>query len=362
MDFLDRSSRVVLPVGGAASGFIGKWIAAVRWSFFADVPPNDFDSSTPKPDNFRQGGTGYWCYYADSAAALTASRSLGNKFPPNQVWVFEAPIDTVLLPETAKTNFGPSISMECGVRTHQSKKYRHEFQLIALPAAVAAYAQFKGYINYEFDLSEISDRDLAVTDEFAAHYIGGEYHDLKLEQNVTIPYDECVLYQRRAKLWADLGESDPRVYNPIGSGRLSTTSKKLDDCLAIANYDWTSPVWARVAMVLDPRMDALSKGSGNRLTRPALLHLYANEEDARADSNLTESTSQPTEVATPKPPLPSAWKGLENDWLTQLKALKAQVGSGPIPVVRAKLSEMDLANTIAATVDEVVAWWDFIGG
>ena len=364
------TEQVQLPVGGGPAGFTALWNAAIRWKFMTEEDPADWDDETPQPVSIRALGSWFHCYYKDGAAALKASQALNQNYPPSQFWYFEAPLDTVMLPEEVLANFqGPSLSMECQVKTLRSKKYRHEFHLIALPAAVAAYAQMSGYINYEFDVGELTDRDLSVTEEFAARMIGGEYllaeneeqpdgAVLKAGTSVTIPYTESILWKRREQLWADLGESNPSVYNQIGTGKFATTSKKLSECLGVASVGWTEPVWARVAMVQDPRLLAVSS-SDNRLTRPALLHIYENEEEAREDAGRTEET-----VATVlnRPPLPENWRGApEADWVAALQAFKAKLGPMPVPVARARLPKMDdLEAEIAASAEEALAWWGYV--
>ena len=355
------TEQVQLPVGITA-GFTALWNAAVRWKFMTEDDPREFPDDIPTPDSFRALGSWFHCYYKDSATALKASQALNQQFPPSQFWYFEAPLDTVMLPEEVLANFqGPSLSMECQVKTLRSGKYRHEFHLIALPAAVAAYAEMSGYINDEFDVSELTDRELVVSDEFAAKMIGGEYFDVDLDVNVTIPYTESILWNRRTQLWAALGESDPRAYNQIGAARFATTSEQLSECLGIASVNWTNPVWARVAMVQDPRMDAVS-GSDNRLTRPALLHIYEDEAEAREDAGQSEGGTSTTAPSTdPKPPLPEQWRGMEDDWVATLQSFKATLGPMPLPVARARLTQMeDLEATIAATADEALAWWGYV--
>jgi hypothetical protein len=349
------TEQVQLPVGGAPAGFTALWNAAVRFKFMTEDDPREFTDDIPKPDTFRALGSWFHCYYKDSAAALKAARALNQEFAPSQFWYFEAPLDTVMLPEEVLANFqGPSLSMECQVKTLRSGKYRHEFHLIALPAAVAAYAEMSGYINYEFDISELTDRELAVTDEFAARMIGGEY------AGNTIPYTESTLWKRRTQLWADLGEPDPRAYNPIGSARFATTSAKLSECLGIASTNWANPVWARVAMVQDPRVDAVAGSSGNRLTRPALLHIYEDEAEAREDAGRTEESAPTTPVDNPRPPLPEQWRGMEDDWVAALQEFKAKLGPIPLPVARARVPQMDVEGAIAATADEALAWWGYV--
>lgn len=364
------TEQVQLPVGITA-GFTALWNAAVRWKFMTEDDPREFPDDIPAPDSFRALGSWFHCYYKNSAPALKASQALNQQFAPSQFWYFEAPLDTVMLPEEVLANFqGPSLSMECQVKTLRSGKYRHEFHLIALPAAVAAYAEMSGYIDYEFDISELTDRELVVSDEFAAKMIGGEYplgEDEKqpdgiiLEAGtlVTIPYTESILWERRTRLWADLGESDPRVYNQIGSARFATTSTQLSECLGIASVNWTNPVWARVAMVQDPRVDAVS-GGGNRLTRPALLHIYEDEAEAREDAGRTEETVTVTSSADLRPPLPEQWHGMEDDWVAALQEFKAKIGPIPLPVARARLPQMDVEGVIAATADEALAWWGYV--
>jgi len=334
-------------------------MAAVRWVFMYEDSPREFaDLGVTAPTSYRQAGSYYRCYYDDPDVALQAYQALGLQYNPNQTWLFEAPIETVMLPEETRAKFGSVFSLESRINTLRSVKYRHEFQLISLPAAVAAYARMKGWIDYSFDLSELNDQDVVVTDEFAAGLIGGEYG--ADGETIKVPYTDAALWQRRVALWSDLGESDPRVYCQKGARRYATSSDRLNECLGIVAQSWTGPIWAGVLMVQDPRVDAISKGSGNRLTLPALNVIYEDEAEAREASNVGEGET----AATPgKPPLPKDYKGLESAWLTVLGDLKGQV-TGPTPVVRARLQQMEaddeLYNRIAATADEALAWWDLV--
>ena len=143
MEFLGKT-QVDIPQGGLPAGFTGQWMAAVRYTFLVEGEPTDYGLT---PDSYRQTGSWYAVYYAGKDAAAKAAIDVGQQYAPKQVWLFEAPISTVMLPEDIKSKFGASISMESVVKTLGSRKYRHEFHLISLPAAVAAYAQLRGWYD-----------------------------------------------------------------------------------------------------------------------------------------------------------------------------------------------------------------------
>ena len=368
-DFLS-GERVELPVGGGGDGFIGRWLAVIRWTFLVQESPKEFPSDVPAPDSYRQTGSWYACYYSNSVTALKASKAMGQEYAPRQVWYFESPIEDVLLPEDVKSNFGAAISMEARVLTLRSGKYRHELHLIALPAAVAAYARMKGFIDYEYDLSELMDREGIFDDAISGRLIGGEFFDDSIDEetnkpvgNIKLPYTRSELWRRRTQLWADLGEEDPRVYKAIGSGILATKSERLNECLDVVNQSWASPVWARVAMVQDPRVDAMSKND-KRLTLPALLEIYEDEGEARAAAGMEEGATGTSQEA-PRPPVPSVWEGgAESDWVQTVRAFKAEMGSPPLPVARVKILQMEedgeLTQKLAATAADVLAWWTHV--
>ena len=359
-DFLSKTFDADLPTGGdLPAGFTGLWMAVIRWVFMGQDNPADFPDEAGKPDSFRALGSWYRYYYKDRDVAVKSATALGQEYPPAQAWVYEAPIETIFLPDEVKDKFGAGITIEAKIRTLSSAKYRHEFQMISLPAAVNAYALMKGWVSDEYDLHEITDREVTVTDEFSAKLIGGEYYDLERESNITVPYTSASLWDRRTALWATLGESDPRMYLPTGEDRkLSTSADKLSEALRIV-ADWSSPIYARVAMVQDPRVDALS-GNDRRLTVPALLRIFENEDEARAATGM-DADGESSAPTSSRPDVPEQWKGAEDAWVNQVRDLKAKVGSVPVPVARAKLNAMEgIEGNIAATVEDALAWWGLV--
>jgi len=364
MDFLDRKQKVVIPVGGdfVPTGFIAQWQAAVMTSFMTEV--NLKDEGIAFSAARQVGQSGYTRYYwHDYQAAVEAAESVGQQYKPQTLWVFEAQTDSVLnfVDESTKDKFGPQITYDgCRIVTLRSKKYRHELHLIALPAAVQAYAKMQGWAVPELDFSELTSQDTAFTDDFQAEMIGHPDQD---------DWESSVLGQYRAKLWKALGEDNATAYKLAGSGTKfdATEGSKLDEALGILHYSWTQPIWARLIPVPDPRVDAVYTSGDDqvkRLSIPALMDIFASKEAAQAAAEadkVGDSSSSATTAATEGPAVPSDWADFPDDWKSIVKEEKAK---GPKPKVMRDLKAEEAAGTlhdrILASASDVEAWWDLV--
>jgi len=367
--FLDRESEVKIPVGGGIflSGFLAEWRAGVYNKFFSEtkLPQEEY-----KYDDWVPKGGGWWYYFRDYVAALAAAEDAGVSGRPRATWRFTAPTTSVLnfADQSAAEKFGPMLKAECLVTTYRSK-YRHELHMIALPSAVAAMAKFLGYDNPGFDLKELLDPNTLYTVEFEQKMIGDPNSDT---------FSDSVLWKRRQALWQALGETNPRAYQMKGKGTtFDTQSEKLSDCLSILGCPWTSPIWARVVYVNDPRLDATfpdANGNPQRLSRPALTSIFedkaAAEKIAQTERLAREEASTGVAPVVPAKEaevpavtasglvLPDAWAGLEADWQTEVDKFKAEYAGKPKPVVARALQNRaaDLMATLAVTPDDVLAW------
>lgn len=348
---------VKLPVGGdfVPTGFVAPWTAAVMSSFLTEVGLKEKGIAF---DAVRQVGTGGWMryYFHEYDAAVEAGEEAGQQYGPRSLWVFECETAKVVnfATEEARQAFGTRITYDgCRVVTLRSKKYRHEFHMVALPAAVAAYATALGYDNPGFDLSALTSRDTAFTDELYAKLCGDPD---------TNDYESGMLWREgRVNLWAALGEPNAKVYNPIGTGtKFDTESEKLSKCLRIAAVKWTQPVWARVIPVFNPKPDETyeaADGTVKRLTIPTLAEMFADKATARAAVE-AEQVEAGTPAGGSALTVPTAWAGSGEHWKSAVRGLK---GQGPKPVVLNRLcalSDKELYDEVAATVAEVEAWWD----
>lgn len=354
--------KVKLPVGGdfQPSGFIGAWFAQVMFSFWSDTDLGTFGDA-PAPDNSFKRGRGFQYYYKNPDAAKKASDVCGQKYPPKQHWQWLINRDKILnvRPEDLE-KFGDPVSFDLELSTFKAKS-RHKLHLIALPSAVAAMAAAYGYDNPGFELADLCDSGIVYTDEYQAKMIGGP--DAKDEKD-PLHWSHSVLWQRRTALWQALGETNPLVYNPIGTGtKLDTTSEKLSNCLRILALAWKNGLWSRVIQVPDPDMKATYGDEAKRLSIPALVKIYSNQAEAKAEGDRELAERSAREAAksngngtqATKPAIPEMWANEgEAAWVDYCKTLKQQLNGKPVPVQRAFLTEH--AGDIGATPDEVMAW------
>lgn len=364
--FLNPEKKVALPVGGgdfAPSGFIGLTYAQVLYTFMSQVDSKNGEyESLPQYEMRAQAGTwGFTYYYKTQAAAQVAMEMLGvegynGKAPrANQTWAFRIDRDSVMNFADAEklAKWSNPILLEATISTLQSNKNRHELHMLALPLAVQAMAKLLGYDHAEFSINELlrKPEDMNYTDEFQREMIGME-KDFK----------DSVLWQRRAALWASLGENNPDVYNPIGAEKFATTSEKLSNCLQILASEWDSQAYARVITIPDPRADAKSSND-KRLTIPALYEIFPNkvaaQEAAKLDlERMNKSTaSNGTNGTSGKVAMPAAWVEAgyeESDWQSTVGSLRDRFQSKPAKPAMVKLIK-ELDNTV--TEAELAAVW-----
>lgn len=377
-------------VGGVfvSSGLIAPWRAARVYTFAYEGTADDAKARVEADTEFKVGPGGQlfcqqrggWTWFTAfnrdvAVAVIEALNILGRDDKPqrpNQEWRFEAE-DANIISLSKRGAFGDPAIFSCNVGTHGARKgvpykRQHEFHMIALPAAVAAAAKVYGYEVPDFDLSELLSSDYVPSDDNQARLVGNDGND----------YKESVLWKQRAALWAALGEDNADVYNPIPLNedgtpapelagtkefKLSTASEKLSKCLRIFFASWTAPIWCRLQLVTDPRVDAYYTDDNDnvkRLAVPAITEIFTSEEEARAavdaDGSTTEQTSTSTKTASAgeKPALPPDWEGFESDWMEVVRGLKES--GKPKPVVLNSVKPED----ISATKDDVAAWWDHV--
>lgn len=404
--FLGGESTVPLPEGSgvfANSGFIGALTAARLFKFWSSEDLELYDEKLKVGvDYYRRGSAGSWWYYFHNQEQAKASADLLKAFAPNQVWRFEMPTASVLnfQSEKALEAWGTAVSGDARVATLGSK-YRHEYHLLALPAMVDALARRAGFIKEPiYHVTELlaGMPDEEFTDQFHWRMLGhpdattkdDELLDLALTQNpndpasiieqvlagdlvvegkkVLLHYHFSELWQRRARLWAALGEPNVSAYLPVDTAttadgkKYETTSKNLSLCLGASTRQWVTPVWARLYLVPDPAVGATYKskttGATRRNTLPVVGELFADEAAARAavgdEATATSATS--SAVASNIPPVPEAWKEAAGYWRDELKARKAAL-NGVLPIMP-KLLEM--SKQLVATPEEIRAWWELV--
>lgn len=315
-------------------------------------------------------GSGWWSlYFVDDEAGLARAQHAvttldlkgpadksGNRRPaaPRHVWRFRINREEVISFSSGESRekWGDSegiIGLDVLVQGHTRNSWmrRHQYQLIALPSAVAAAARYSGEANATYDLSELLGDDVVVTDEFHHLLCGG--------QDPSDDWTASILGQRRATLWKLLGEDDVKIFNCAGTGfkkYQATEGTVLNECLKVASFHWPEPIWCKIMQVWNPRPGAVS-GQGNRLRVPVIFEFYANGAEAQAalDAERAGFAAASTSGATPMhPPLPKDWEQVEdalNEWVSALRS-----DARPPPVV---------AGPLSATVGDVVAWREYLG-
>jgi len=355
LNFLNTKERNEIPDGGVfePSGFVGPWMAGMMWQLYtpSPLPPELAKLPTITYDK----SSGFWHYFNDQANAIEVQEGLGLEIKPGEVWHMDCPTPQIVsLPDDVKEKFGNLLRFDVRIRSLASGKYRHEYHMIALPAAVAAVAEVLGFETSGFDVSELTDNNRAYTKEFQFKMIGDP--DAKAgDENY---FENSVMWQRRVQLWKELGEENPRAYQELGSeSKNATTSDKLNQCLSITTFKWEERTYCKVLAVNDPREDAVF--GEKRLSIPAIVKLYNSEAEAIADlpesfeygANV-ESTPAATSAPVASLAVPEAWVEMPEEWTKSLAEFKADNPTLNAPVI-AKAT-----GFLSATKEEIEAWWD----
>jgi hypothetical protein len=354
LDFLTpegQATPIHIPTEGfATTGFVAQWMGKVLYSFMLEDKDiayinsllTEDEEKVPEPAAQQKLGDSGWIKYwylkdteAREAANLVKKHEGLDRRPGiSTVWRFEAKSETCLnLSAAAQDAFGDVLGWESQISTLGSVYRRHEFHFISLPAAIAAAASAMGFDNPGFDLSELTEADVVYTPAFQVKMIGAEPQEQDSGKykhvNAKGGYSDSLLWQRRADLWAALGEEDPKKFRRIGSGtKHDTSSKQLNICLRIVEAPWMNPTWALLVPVRDPRLDATSK-SGTRLTIPALTAIYQNQEEAQTAAQELTGGEAAAVANNSKPRLPTLWAGNESNWQNHVAKVKEALGSKP---------------------------------
>lgn len=317
-------------------------------------------------DETKESRSGKFKYYFhDYDRACACARLLdaeepaysrgGKKFSrrPEHRFRLEATLDSILtLTDEQKEKFESQVIVwEVELKAIQ-KNSPHWFDWhgLTMPSIVSAYAQLMGWEADTLDLSELIVPELVVTDKFQSEMVG----------NTDVGYDGSKLWLRRKLLWGQLGEDDAKVSDPD-----KTESEKLQAALQVATSDWRTPVWLKALQVESPKVDDVWEGESGRVRSriPVVLEFYKNESDAKAAAEAElasrgagdESNSQANGSG---PKVPAEWAQIPEDWKSTVKGIKEQIGKVPPPVRKNKLAGMDIEANYAATVQDVMDWWD----
>jgi len=404
---IKQSEEVQIPMGGdfVPSGLILPIKAAIRYSFYSsvDLKLEDFDFD----GRHQFQGGGYRYYYNNQADAERGGKKCGIPFNPQRVISVQGLGGENLLNVDPKYHekFGDVVHYDVSLNTLQSRKYRHEFHMLWAPSVVGSLAKAYNFdVSYDAadalsDLTMAAARVAALSDEFeqnpetyselyanrdpdsivfddAMHYRMIGHPDSKADD--TDYYTNSVLWKVREKLWKELGEPDSRRYLPIGLGKGTAyekavvTSKKLSDLLQFINNDWLEPVWVRLLNVPDPRADAcyISKTTGEtkRPTVPVIGEFFSDRASAFTAAQVdlarktpaTDKTGETGAPAVPALSIPEAYAKYPDTWKDTVRSAKAEVGSGPPPLVLPKLVEYVKSHgdvNFGATADDLYSWF-----
>jgi len=401
-DFLGTPSAQGLPEGPGefTNGLIGSLMARKLWKFWS---PEDItlygDVYQPGRDYVvrKTGDSSYFYYFFQSEAAVKAAE-LVKAFSPSYVWCFEMDTASVLnfLTDKGPEAWKNGISADVRITTLDSK-YRHEFQMLVLPAIVNALAIRAGFLsesNWSYPEAGFGEAEL--TEQFRWRMIGHpdadaadqdamiklvqacstltDAHDLALGLTtsdlpaiaglvgkVRIPWRFSTAWQRRTALWQALGEPNPDVYLPSNVAvtkkgkELETVSAKLSTCLEVSTREWTKPIWAQLLLVKDPAGSYKNKAGKQRYSRlPLVLSIYADEPAARRAAEVENPTS--AQPAGSYPQMPEKWGDARAEWMSALADEKKRLnGIAPTPPQLARLT-----NNLSCEAQDITAWWSLV--
>lgn len=383
LDGIDTEDEALLPIGGGTGGFIGPAFVNILYRFWTDVG-GDVLNGTPETVGMKDtfpglkavpSGNGHQVYNRSYEEAVKAAEFVDAYKPQGVVNVELNPAQVIsFTSEDVRAAWSSGIRGDATIKTWQSKKARHEFQMVFLPMFVAAIARSKN-MEVEFDISELIDQGTVFDDATQARLIGDpdatpsdantfrERIDLltadgtsestayaQTYDELPIHYEHSILFRRRAELWKALGETNPKAYTVKRSARTDVSSLKLAACIKSLQSKWTKPQWVKMLLVNDPRVGAETK-DGKRLSIPVIAEFYGSEAAAQAAWEIEKAErgiEGETASAPSKPPLPKVWIGAgEEDFLKELAERKGE------PLAR-------IAKDMSMTTDEVDAWLPFV--
>lgn len=309
---------VELPTGDFVRGFVAPWQVKTAFRFWTTA-----DTSEARCDWKKVVSSGSFMYYNNPTIANEDAKAMGADYGARAVWIWSTPIASIINLETERktkliTSFGDMMTMEVDVSTLRQKN-AHQFQMLALPSAVQAFAIGDGSIASKiFDFSSLSDlKSEQITPEFQHTMIGNGKPD------------GSVLWNARTTLWKMLGEEDAATYTVRQGKMQDTTAPLLADYLRLLMYTPPTEIWAQLVNVLDPNAEAVRKKGGVVVVddEGKAKHNYAfivdgifgNEAEAREALNLPSSTD-----GSLVPP-PAAWRDDVNAWKGYVVEIKKQI-------------------------------------
>jgi len=411
-----QGKQAEVPTGGEfqPQGFVGPLMAGMFWTFSSQdnyVTYNaqvDEENKVPRPQYLEpMGQWGHRYYYVSRADAQKGVEEIGSRNNDGDLigiqmrWHLELKRDMILnwSSDENRLKWPEQMKNDVQVKTTASKKYRHEYQQIALPAAVQAVALYLGMLDKPvFSFDELLDRNTVFDDAFFAEYFGdptGKKEDreefqsfvdeLVSREGVTkeaavrqirsqglakTPYQHSVYWERRDALWNALGEKDAEACLPIARNedgtiakdqpKKATSSEQLDYCIKFATSQWERPVWARVMYANNPSPgETFTTGDSDTERRrniAIIWEIFDDEASAQAtvESEKDAAENGASEVAKPAvvslPSVPAAWAGVGftvDQFAAQIKTKEG-------------VAAAEVASEFNCTVDEVEAFRKYL--
>lgn len=367
-DFL--SGEQTDPLSGEAlefvsTGFIGQ-VKATRLHELSSVYDPSEAGLPVKPVVSEKRGEYFWMWFDTKDNALLAQETLESEYGSREVWRFTMRSDTItnIPAATLQDKFRDYVTGSSRTSMHQ--RYRHQLHMIALPAAVAAFACMLGYTVPDVNFDELASNETEYTDQLMYTLIGDPS-----EKDLNSPnhYFNSQLWKQRASIWAALGESDPFVYNatydktPEANPTLETPnttftkSEKLARALGVAHKIWTNATYARVLFVVDPHVDA----NHDFDKVPAIMEFYPDKSAAVKAGAIELAKRKDSAESDSGPAIPADWADDPDQWVKEVDEIRASLDGAKSPKVKRLGIEKYITenyediDSFGATVDDVLA-------
>lgn len=369
-----NENLISAPSAGAPRGFIGQASLQHVYRFWTEVDlaapyyktgelVNPASPEFVPPYAYRTGpDTGPWWYmwrsaeHADKVAKMLKPGSFGGQHVISVAMNMET-----LLSEIKSDSWKNGIGGEIELNSFRVKNFTRAipFQAIFLPVMVEAIAFATKMITERPLTGVLASINAADRQDRASRKAADDAGDSSLFvtaftpdfQKEVVGFEETSYWQSalglgRTALWAMLGESDPRNYR-YGDGPFVTKSESLTQCLQLVSSNWKRALWARISLIPNPAVDAVSK-SGGRLSIACISDLFESEEAAR------EALPPPSAVVEHEDgalTIPLSWQAFPEMWKNQVKGLK------DLYATATDIPDEEVART-GATLADFEAWWE----
>lgn len=344
------------PEGGDfTSSFVGQWKVFPVWKAWVEADYDSLKESDVPIDAMQKLNNGTFVYWraSNEAQAKESCKALGLKFGPRTTLRWEMPTTTMIgfNGEDAGATFGDTVSVDVSVSSMRSPS-KHEYQLIFLPSLVQELGLALGYLK-----ERIYDYEAMIA---SVEQVNLEYEHRMIGNGKS--FEESELWQARVKIWAALGEDDPRNFTRNQGGQYDVESDKMQKILRLTvgeidektgDLKEAKPIWARLTRVANPKVPeadkkAFSVNVVGRIWKTREMALAEVAPDSNGDH----------------PPMPAGWEsaspsdlvGIIKDYVAEHYAGKPKA----IVLKGIKKNEAALTEEYSLTADDIEAWWDYV--